>query len=265
MAELLSDEDLRKMTDLLSSAATPVGPHGGLPDAVLVDVAGLIGCDFACFTDTDPACETSYLDQTFDGWVVETEGLIRDTDEPFWRHYWASDACSYPTRTGDARSVTLLSDFYSQHEWHATPMYTEVLGSDGVEHEMMSCLTIRGTRSGRVILIRGHGSDFDERDRMVLALLRPHLAEIHARQRSAVSTADSTTPILTPRQTELLRLVAAGRSTAQIAAALYLSPNTVRKHFENIFNRLDVTSRTAAVMRVFADEVPLELAGHIGE
>ena len=262
MAELLSDEDLLKITELLSSAEAPTKVPGGLPDAVLVNLADLIRCDIVSFADSDPACETTYLDQSFDGWALEALGPTHDRDDPFWRHYWASAACSYPTRTGDARRVTLLSDFYSQREWHATPMYTEALSRDGFDHELMCCLTLNGTRSSRIIFFRGPGSDFGERDRMVLALLRPHLVEILARRTGAVSTAAAPTPPLTPRQTELLRLVAAGRSTAQIAETLYLSPSTVRKHLENIFDRLDVTNRTAAVMRVFSDEIPLQRAGN---
>jgi hypothetical protein len=36
-----------------------------------------------------------------------------DDDSPFWEHYWSSLPCSYPDRTGDFRSVTKISDFYS--------------------------------------------------------------------------------------------------------------------------------------------------------
>jgi DNA-binding NarL/FixJ family response regulator len=50
---------------------------------------------------------------------------------------------------------------------------------------------------------------------------------------------------------ELLRLVASGHSNADIAQQLFLSENTVRKHLENIYERLSVSSRTAAVARVF--------------
>jgi DNA-binding CsgD family transcriptional regulator len=51
---------------------------------------------------------------------------------------------------------------------------------------------------------------------------------------------------LTPREVEVLRLVAAGRSNTQIAATLVLSERTVARHLSNIFAKIDVPSRTAA-------------------
>lgn len=53
--------------------------------------------------------------------------------------------------------------------------------------------------------------------------------------------------LLTPRQLEVLRLVAAGLSDAAIAARLTLSEHTVHRHVANIFTRLDCSSRAAAV------------------
>ncbi|GAA4474855.1 LuxR C-terminal-related transcriptional regulator [Enteractinococcus fodinae] len=51
---------------------------------------------------------------------------------------------------------------------------------------------------------------------------------------------------LTEREVEVLRLVAAGRSNAQIADDLHLSIKTVARHLSNIFTKLDVSSRTQA-------------------
>jgi DNA-binding CsgD family transcriptional regulator len=51
---------------------------------------------------------------------------------------------------------------------------------------------------------------------------------------------------LSPREVEVLRLVAAGRSNPEIAAELFLSEKTVARHLSNIFVKLDVGSRTAA-------------------
>ncbi|ONI90027.1 helix-turn-helix transcriptional regulator [Saccharothrix sp. ALI-22-I] len=51
---------------------------------------------------------------------------------------------------------------------------------------------------------------------------------------------------LSPREQEVLRLVASGQSNRQIAATLVLSEHTVARHLQNIFAKLDVSSRTAA-------------------
>jgi PAS domain S-box-containing protein len=54
-------------------------------------------------------------------------------------------------------------------------------------------------------------------------------------------------PHLTPRQVEVLRLLAQGRSTKQIAAELHLSTETVRNHIRRLFRALGVHSRLEAV------------------
>jgi len=99
----------------------------------------------------------------------------------------------------------------------------------------------------RLVFNRGPGPDFSERDRALLALLRPHLHQAYLdaeRRRYPV-------PRLTPRQWELLRLVPAGHTNGQIARRLGVSEGTVRIHLQNIYGRLQVSSRTAAVTRAF--------------
>ena len=51
---------------------------------------------------------------------------------------------------------------------------------------------------------------------------------------------------LTARELEVLRLVAAGKSNKQIASELVISEHTVARHVQNVFAKLDVSSRTAA-------------------
>lgn len=51
---------------------------------------------------------------------------------------------------------------------------------------------------------------------------------------------------LTPRQREVLRLVAVGKTNREIATQLVISEHTVSRHLDNIFARLDVSTRAAA-------------------
>ena len=51
---------------------------------------------------------------------------------------------------------------------------------------------------------------------------------------------------LTPREVEVLGLVAQGLTDVQVAEKLYLSPRTVGSHLSAIYGKLDVNSRTAA-------------------
>jgi DNA-binding NarL/FixJ family response regulator len=60
---------------------------------------------------------------------------------------------------------------------------------------------------------------------------------------------------LTVREAEVLRLVAAGRSNREIAAALVISEHTVARHIQKIFAKLGVSSRTAASAFAFEHDL----------
>jgi len=52
---------------------------------------------------------------------------------------------------------------------------------------------------------------------------------------------------LSPREVEVLRLLVAGASNREIAEQLFVSPRTVQTHLTNIFGKLGVGTRTAAI------------------
>ncbi|HYN52919.1 MAG TPA: helix-turn-helix transcriptional regulator [Thermoleophilaceae bacterium] len=60
---------------------------------------------------------------------------------------------------------------------------------------------------------------------------------------------------LTPRERQVLRLVAAGESNRAISAALVISEHTVARHMQNIFAKLGVSSRTAASAFAFENDL----------
>lgn len=53
---------------------------------------------------------------------------------------------------------------------------------------------------------------------------------------------------LTDREAEILALITQGRSNADIAALMYLSPNTVKSYIRGLYRKIDVTNRTQAVL-----------------
>jgi DNA-binding NarL/FixJ family response regulator len=136
-------------------------------------------------------------------------------------------------------------------------MYYDICRSWGWEHDLMLTLPAAPSpvsgpgRTLRLFFFRGPGADFSERDQALLVLLRPHLHQAYLdaeRRRHPV-------PELTARHWDLLRLLAAGHTNAQIARRLGISEGTVRTHLENLYGRLNVSSRTAAVTRAFPDRV----------
>jgi DNA-binding CsgD family transcriptional regulator len=219
----------------------------GLPWEVLHLLNELVECDCVSVSGQDtPAWEFfSGRELPDQHWSPAFEAAMEDA---YRVHYWDSDStCAYPDRTGDVVRVTRESDLQSDRVRRSTGMYADFDHQIGVEHEIRLCLdTGVPQRTLRLLFTRGRGSDFNDRDLAVLTLLRPHLqaafAAAQRRRRGPTS--------LTARQREILRYVAAGYTNGQISRRLEVSEATVRKHLENIFNRLGVSNRTAAVAKL---------------
>lgn len=78
-------------------------------------------------------------------------------------------------------------------------------------------------------------------------VLAPSIAaKLVSRVRSGAASA---APALSPRELEVLRLVADGRSNPEIARALFIGEATVKTHLLHAFEKLDVSDRTRAVTR----------------
>lgn len=97
----------------------------------------------------------------------------------------------------------------------------------------------------------------------LVARLRAHLrvaremnAAMRARAEEGESTSAQLTNPLTQREMDVLEWVARGKTNRDVAEILGMSPRTVNKHLEHIYEKLGVETRTAAVAQ-FA-----RLAGH---
>ena len=73
--------------------------------------------------------------------------------------------------------------------------------------------------------------------------------------RAATGTGGSTASSLTPRELEVLQLLATGLAPDEIAKKLFISKKTVGTHIEHIFTKLGVRSRAQAIAVAYRDEL----------
>jgi DNA-binding CsgD family transcriptional regulator len=109
------------------------------------------------------------------------------------------------------------------------------------------------TLIARAELKQAVGAQIDARTELIEARAlimqlhaQPALNRIDALLSRLGSPRDVAPAGLTPREIEVLRLVAKGMTDAEVANRLYISPRTVSQHLRSVYGKLDVSSRSAA-------------------
>lgn len=226
------------------------------PVEVVVRLRDLVPCDMLAYQELD--LHTKRFDVMVGiGPDGESDADDSGDDEEL---YWAVGPCpisDHRARTGDL-SATTMSDVIGRRRYHELPIFREYFRPYGVDYVIDLGLPAGLRRHRSFILFRPtEAGDFSDRDRAVLEMLRPHLYRLEAqaalrkRLSEGLRTEDgnrapSAYDELTPREREVVELVAAGNTNAQVAAQLWVAPSTVKKHLEHVYDKLGVGGRTAA-------------------
>jgi len=241
----LTAAELHRAAHLARDAADD--PRGDfVPHALLEALAELVPCCDVSYVENDVGQGRNVGFQDVDLTTTNPAAPVDDSDGGIFRMllqersrkhlYESSPSCT---------DVVCTFDFYSECEWRSSDIYAETYRPIGEWNSVIAPVTSRnGVRRLFIFMRDKHEGSFSDRDRDLLMLLQPQLtalADARHRQRNVVP--------LTDRHREVLRHLAAGLSTEEIARQMYVSPTTVRKHVENIFARLGVSTRAAAVAR----------------
>lgn len=176
--------------------------------------------------------------------------------EAFDAHLFEHPVLVHLNTTGDMEAHR-ISDFLSDRQFRALGLYRNFYRFAGVDYQLD--FAAPASNGGLIaIALNRVGTDFTDNELELARLLRPHLGQaastaalLSVSQPDACPvTAPDGTPLLTPRQTKVLELVAAGQPDRAIARSLGISTRTVHTHLQHIYRTLNVTSRTEALAQL---------------
>lgn len=229
--------DAASLLEIVHDGAREVG-HDPFPPTVLLSLARLIPSD-ACvgYQEADVSSDFRVVE------LIEVIGSppSAKTERAFHTLGWQNPM--HCRLHADEEGVIRLSDLLSRRQRMRLEYDELVWRPHGIDDALRVWLPAPPGRARSVYLERS-GKNYTERERTLLSLLRPHLHRIrtNAESRRLMDARWG----LTMRETEVLGWVARGKTNVEIGAALFISPQTVRKHLENIFEKLGVRTRTAA-------------------
>jgi len=143
-----------------------------------------------------------------------------------------------------------LSDVVSQNRFAQTPVACDFYRPIGLAHAHSLVGKAEFTQ-GLVVMVSfdRRGRDFSDRECDLLRRLMPHIIRTYtiSRRLAAIEACASRLEELTPREGEVLVLLADGATNEGIARELTISPRTVQAHLDRLYRKLGVSNRTGAV------------------
>ena len=253
-------------TDMEAALAfeAEVGSAAPQPDRadawILEQISRMIGFevgDYSHHGDSRLPLHAADYPQKASAWApTDHEWEVIEAEHPF---------CRYAVRTGDQYfSARRVTDVVDMRTFRRTEAYE--LFEYPVREHALHMRTPGETGTEWQLNLARSGRNFAVGDCLMLDSLRSPLMAYESHRVLAAMIADlrAIRPgsfadgVLSPRENEVLDLVAKGASNASIAERLWISPGTVKKHLEHIYLKLEVGSRTAALARTGRASAALE-------
>ena len=146
------------------------------------------------------------------------------------------------------RGAHRISDSQPFARFRETGLYAEYYRRIGIDHAVALPIEVNAQTLVSFVLNRV-GRDFSDRECALLDVVGTCLSRQYRNAQAARAAPVPPQTPLTPREREVLRWVAAGKTDRDIALVLGCSHRTVQKHLERSYVKLGVETRTAAAMR----------------
>ena len=255
MLHTVRNTDLRATLDCLGSIAEATAGDRAFARHGVASLRRLVASEITTLSVCD-------LDTGHRRVVSDVSGAISSAQvEAFDRHFHEHPLVREHGR--NASAVTRrISDLVSAADFRRTPLFNDYYRPIGLNHAMAVPIHVRRNVLVSFVFNRS-GRDFSDRDRACLESIRPHLGNLYRLSdeiegpRAAWGVpppargALAEVP-LTAREREVLRWLAGGKTDRDIGDILGISPRTVHKHLQRIYEKLGVETRTAAVVRAMA-------------
>ena len=181
--------------------------------------------------------------------------------DAYYQRYAAMD---YTTWSFNLRNLNVYRDLdlVDVEQRDRTPIFLEWMEPQGVYYGCGATLAMAGIPLGTVTLFRERSAgDFASNEMRILKELAQHLslrlhelypmgiAEHHDKLKDPVASLIEKAGI-NPREAEILRLMTDGYTNKQMAATLFISESTVKKHINAIYHKLGVSNRMGLAARM---------------
>jgi DNA-binding CsgD family transcriptional regulator len=255
MLQALTSRDLRAALDTLHT----IGEASASVDGFARQGVASLKCLVAAELTTLSICN---LDSGRRSVISDVPGAIaRREIDAFDRHFHEHPLVCDHGRNPRAETRR-ISDLVPAAEFQRSALFNDYYRPIRIDHAMAAPIHVDRTHLVSFVFNRAK-RDFADRDRACLEAIRPHLGSLYrlSREMDSARAAWGVPPAvqnppggeaLTDREREVLQWLSSGKTDRDIAQILAISPRTVHKHLQRIYEKLGVETRTAAVMRALS-------------
>jgi DNA-binding CsgD family transcriptional regulator len=262
MFHALRAADLRAALDCLGAIIEATAADRSFARQGVASLGRLVASDLTTLSICD--LETGHRSV-----VSDVPGAISKRDVETFDRYFHEHPLVRSHGHNPAAVTRRISDLVADADFRRTPLYNDYYRSIRIDRAMAVPIHVHRHVLVSFVLNRS-GREFSARDLECLEAIRPHLGHLYRLTRAAegpgaawgVPSPDpgvAVDPRLTAREHEVLDWLSGGKTDRDIADILGISPRTVHKHLQRIYEKLGVETRTAAVMRACGVQ-PAQLA-----